>query len=91
MADMEILQKAVNAEAGSERFDAFIDAGFADIVCRRHELREWIIWIFIVSSFPLARPPQRGIGTISSNVSAAYVSKAPTSADARRKSGGDSE
>ena len=41
MADMEILQKAVNAEAGSERFDVFIDAGFADIVCRRHELREW--------------------------------------------------
>ena len=53
-------KKAVNAEAGSERFDAFIDAGFADIVCRRHQLREWIIWILIVSSFPLARPPQRG-------------------------------
>ena len=34
-------KKAVNAEAGSERFDAFIDAGFADIVCRRHQLREW--------------------------------------------------
>jgi hypothetical protein len=39
MADMEILQKAVNAEAGSERFDAFIDAGFADIVwrCRQRD------------------------------------------------------
>jgi hypothetical protein len=40
LADLEILQRADGPDIRGQRFDAFIDAGFADIVCRRHESRE---------------------------------------------------
>src|ERR1700704_5443599 len=49
------------------------------------------LMVFMLHKRPNITAPMLVIGTISSNVSVAYISKASTSASASRKSGGDSE
>jgi len=40
LTDLEILQKTYRLDVRGQRFNAFVRASFANVVGRRHELRE---------------------------------------------------